>query len=78
MLIKMFAYAEECVSIGVTWLGTLVGGGGSESTMGIRNFNLRGNQVRKRGKIGVNQSLIWIHPFSHGHPLFFIFPSSTQ
>jgi hypothetical protein len=44
VLIKMFVYAEECVSIGVTWLITMVTEGwGAESTMGIRNFNLRGS-----------------------------------
>jgi len=32
-------------------------------TMGIRNFNLRKGHVRKKGKIGLNQSLIHIHPF---------------
>jgi hypothetical protein len=36
-------------------------GEGGKSTMGIRNFNLPRSQVRKRGKIGLNQSLKYIH-----------------
>jgi hypothetical protein len=36
---------------------------GAKSTMCIRNFNLQRSQVRKRGKNGLNQSLIHIHPF---------------
>ena len=49
---------------------------GGGSTMGIRNFNLRRNEVTKRGKNGLNQSLIYVHPFP---PLdqFFIYTSST-
>jgi hypothetical protein len=31
--------------------------------MGIRNVDLRRSQVRKTGKIGLNQLLIYIHPF---------------
>jgi hypothetical protein len=30
VFIKMFGYAEECVSIGVTWLITLAGEGGGD------------------------------------------------
>jgi cyanate permease len=47
----------------VTWVITLGVGGGAKLTMGIRNFNLRTSEVRKRGKFGLNQSLIHIHPF---------------
>lgn len=36
-----------------------VGGGGAKSTMGIRNVNLRRIQMRKTGKIRLNQSLIY-------------------
>jgi hypothetical protein len=35
--------------------------------------NLHSSQVRKRGKIGLNQSYT---PFSHSHPIFFICLSS--
>jgi hypothetical protein len=40
--------------------------------MGIRNINLLRNQIRKMGKIDLNHSLIYIHPFP---PLtqFFLF-----
>jgi hypothetical protein len=43
---------------GVTSLITLGGKGeeegeGAKSTMGIRKFNFRSSQVRKRGKIGL-------------------------
>ena len=39
-------------------LGNKFRGVGTKSTVGIRNFNLRRSQVRKRGKIGLNQSVI--------------------
>jgi hypothetical protein len=35
--------------------------------MAVRNFSLRRSQVRKRGKIDLNQSLIYIYPFPHSH-----------
>ena len=47
--------------MGVTWLITQEGGG--KSTMAIRNFDLRRSQFMKRGQIGLNQSLKYIHPF---------------
>ena len=31
--------------------------------MGIRNFDLRRSQVRKMGEIGLDQPLMYIHPF---------------
>jgi len=31
--------------------------------VGVRNFNLQSGQVRKGWNIGLNQSLIYIHPF---------------
>jgi len=34
----------------------------AESTMGVRNFNLLRSQVRKMGKICLNQSVIYLHP----------------
>jgi hypothetical protein len=55
-----------------------VGGGGAKSTMGIRNFNLRRSEDRKRVKIGLNQTLIYMHPFPHSYPKFFIYLFSTQ
>ena len=39
-------------------------GGGAKSTIGIRNFNLRRSQFRKKWKIGQSQSLINVRPFS--------------
>lgn len=45
---------------GITWLITM-GVGGPESPMGVRNFNLLRNEVRKMGKICLNQSAIHIH-----------------
>jgi hypothetical protein len=45
---------------------------------GISNFNLQRSQARKCGKIGFNQSLIYIHPFPPLYPQFLICPSSTQ
>ena len=41
---------------------------------GIGNFNLRRSQVRKRGKIGFNQSLICIQHFRRLSPQFFYLP----
>jgi hypothetical protein len=42
-------------------------GGGA----GIRKFNLRMSQVRKRWKIGLSQSLIYTNPFPPLIPQFF-------
>jgi hypothetical protein len=41
--------------------------GWGKSTLGVRNFNLRKSQVRKRGKI------CWNHPFPPLSPQFFLF-----
>ena len=41
---------------------------GEVSTIGIRNCNFWMSQVRKRGKIDLNQSLVYIHPFPCCHP----------
>jgi hypothetical protein len=49
------------------------GGGGAKSTIGIWKFNLR-SQVRKRRKIGLNQFLIYIHPFLLLSPQFLFLP----
>ena len=40
-----------------------IGEGGAISNIDIINFNLQRSQIRKRGKIGINQSLIHKHPF---------------
>jgi len=53
----------KSVRLGVTWIVI--------STAGIRNFNLR-SQVKKTGKIGLNNSLIYTHPFLHSHPNFYL------
>jgi hypothetical protein len=50
---------QQCVCVCV-WGGVR----GWKIDLGIRNFNLRRNRVRNRGKIGLNQSLIYIHPFA--------------
>ena len=52
--------------------------GGANSTMGIRNFNLRRSEVMEEGKIGLNHPLIYINLFSAPLTQFFICPSSTQ
>jgi len=49
-------------SINVIWLITLEGVGAANSTVDITNV-LRRSQAGKRGKISLNQSLIYIHPF---------------
>jgi hypothetical protein len=41
--------------------------------MGIRNCDLRRSQARKMGKIGLNQPLIYIHPFLHILTHFYLF-----
>jgi hypothetical protein len=43
------------------------GGGGSAKSTRVLGGKSR-NQVRKKGKIGLNQSLIYIHPFLHSDP----------
>jgi len=58
-------------TINVTWLITL--GWRVKPTMGIRNFNLQDSKVRRRWKIGLNQRLIYIHPFpSTLSPVFYL------
>jgi hypothetical protein len=44
--------------------------GGGKMTMSIKNFNLQSSQVRRRGKIGLKQYLIYIHPFTPLSPIF--------
>jgi hypothetical protein len=44
--------------------------------MGIRDFNFRNSRFRKREKSGVNQSLIYIHPFSSLTPLHPQYPKN--
>ena len=53
---------------GVNCLITL--GGGGELTMGKRKFNLLGIQTRNRGKISLNQFVIYIQIFPHSHSKF--------
>jgi hypothetical protein len=53
------------------------GVGGAKSTIGVKNFNFGRNECGKRGEIGVNQSFIYLHPFSPFSSNFFILPSST-
>jgi hypothetical protein len=64
----LFSYRpiKGVITIGVTWRG---GGGGS--TM---DCNLRSSQVRNKGMIGLNQSLIHIHVFNPLSPQFFNLP----
>ena len=50
------------------------GGTGDKIYHGIRNFNLPRSQVRKRGKISLNQSLIYIHPFLPPSPRCLFYP----
>jgi hypothetical protein len=64
------------VPIGETWLMTL--GWGAKSNMGVTNFNLRGRQFTKSGKIGLNQPLIYTDLFPPLPRKFFICPSLTQ
>jgi hypothetical protein len=56
---------QVTVRIVVTWLITF---GMAKSTIGIMS------QVRKRGKIGLNQSLLHIHPFPLISPQIFYLP----
>jgi hypothetical protein len=65
-------------SHGRNFVINMSGGGGAKPTMGIRNFNLRRCQLRKKWKIGQSQSLINVSlfpPLSHS---IFSCPSSTQ
>ena len=60
------------VGISVTWLITVGSGGGAKLTLCITNFILRRSQVRKSPKIGLSQSLIFIHPFLPLSPCFIL------
>jgi len=46
--------------------------------MKIRNFNFRRNQVRMKGKIGLNQYLIYITPFLHSPNFLFTLPQISS
>ena len=50
----------------------------AKSTVGIKNFSLRRGRVRKKGKIGLNHSLMFIHPCPPTVATFFIYSLSTQ
>jgi hypothetical protein len=56
------------------------GGGGGKASMVITNFNLRRSQVRKRGKVGLNRSFIYIHPAPLHLAQYFLFapPPSVE
>jgi len=49
-------------------------GTGDKIDHGIRNFNLPRSQVRKRGKISLNQSLTYIKPFLPPSPWCLFYP----
>ena len=65
------AHVHMHTSIGITWL---MNTGGAKSTMGIRDFNIRNSHIRKRGKTGLNQSLIYMPPFPPLSANYFYFP----
>jgi hypothetical protein len=74
-------YEYVLLCIGISWLITLGreqgrGRGRAKSRMGIRK--LIPEEVRKRGKIGLNQSLKIQTSVSPTFIQLFIFPSSTQ
>jgi hypothetical protein len=46
---------------------------GVKSTTGISNVHLRRRHVRKKGKIGLNQSLYWCASFHRSHFNFFLY-----
>jgi len=73
---KFILVGRDAVSIGVTWLK--IRGGGSEFTIGNRNFNLRRRNVRMRKQIVSNQSLICRCHLPLRLPQVFICPTSTQ
>jgi len=53
------------------------GGEGGKYTMGVRSLNLYMSQVRKRGKIGSNQPLMYTYPFLTLTTIFLVAPIST-
>jgi hypothetical protein len=59
---------SSMMSRGITWLITV------GANMDIRNFTLQKSQIRKRGKIGLNQSLIYTNPCNPLLTNFFYFP----
>jgi hypothetical protein len=59
---------SSVMSIGITWLITL------GATMGIRKYKLHTSQVRKRGNVGLNHSLIYIKPCTPLSTSFFYLP----
>jgi hypothetical protein len=61
--------------IGLTWLITFGrggGGGGGQNWPWVVGTSPN-SQVRKKGKIGLNQSLIYIHPFTPLSPQYLLF-----
>ena len=53
----------------VTWLILL---------WALETFNLQRCQIRMKGKIGLNQYVVYKLPSPHSHPTFYICPSSTK
>ena len=62
---------SSMMSRGITWFITM------GATVGIRNYKLQNSQVRKRGNIGLNQSLIYINPCTSLSTSFFLFATSS-
>jgi hypothetical protein len=51
-------------TVGITWLITLGGGGGGEQNQPWVLGTSQSSQVRKRRKIGLNQSFIYIYIYT--------------
>ena len=47
---------------------------GQNRTWVLRNFNIRGSEVSRKGEMELNQPLIYINPFPHLQSKFFICP----
>jgi hypothetical protein len=86
MVLKLFLHLRvsfyfELVSVAtqpsmdIIWLIKLEVG---ELITGIRSCNLQGSEVRKRWKISLNQSLIYIHPFPSLTFLLALLQQSSQ
>ena len=75
LLIQLDRVAKAQASLGSNIAGVGFGcGGGANRNVVIKIFNLRRIQVRRRGKFGSNQLIIYIHPFPHSHVNFCHFP----
>jgi len=58
-------------------LANNIRGEGAKPTMGVRNLNLRRDQVKKKEKNGSNQSLTYSYTFPHSHPNFYLLLSNS-